>query len=194
MTSTVGARRRHGRRAREWYSAAPVTGEMQGRMDGFDQQAFRAVMGQFCTGVVVATGMDAEGPAGFAAQSFLSLSLEPPLVALSPARTSRSWPRLRDAGHFCINVLGADQRPICDGFARSGTDKFEGVAWAAGRTGAPVLEGVLAAIECELVAEHDAGDHTLAVGRVLALHQGEGEGDRGPLLFFRGGYGSFEGS
>lgn len=152
---------------------------------------FRAALGQFCSGVVVATGMLDGVPAGFAAQSFSSLSLQPPLVALFPGKQSSSWPKLRDSGSFCINVLSAEQQSVCERFAQSGADKFAGLEWHAGVTGSPILSGVLAYIDCELEAEHDAGDHTIAVGRVrdLAVVQSQSP----PLLFFRGGYGTFDG-
>ena len=106
---------------------------------------------------------------GFAAQSFVSLSMDPPLVALCPAKTSTSWPKIRDSGSFCINILASDQQAVCDAFARSGGNKFEGLNWSAGVTGSPILEGVLAYVDCSMEAEHDAGDHTIAVGRVQAL-------------------------
>ena len=95
-------------------------------MADFDDRAFRAALGQFCTGVVIATGtLDGE-PAGFAAQSFSSLSLDPPLVMLCPAKSSTSWPKLRDSGAFCINILGEDQRAVCDLFEQSGLVDLEG--------------------------------------------------------------------
>lgn len=150
---------------------------------------FRATLGQFCSGVVVATGLLDGVPAGFAAQSFSSLSLDPPLVALFPGKQSSSWPKLRDSGSFCINVLGAHQQAVCEMFAQSGADKFAGHDWHSGVTGSPILSGVLAYIDCELEVEHDAGDHTIAVGRVRDL--AVVEPDAQPLLFFRGGYGSF---
>lgn len=158
-------------------------------MAEIDSQLFRSTMGQFCTGVVVVSAcLDGE-PVGFAAQSFVSLSLEPPLVALCPAKTSTSWPKIRDSGSFCINILAASQQSVCDAFARSGGNKFEGLSWSAGVTGSPVLEGVLAYVDCALEAEHDAGDHTIAIGRVQKLAVVNGGT---PLLFFKGGYGSFE--
>ena len=150
---------------------------------------FRATLGQFCSGVVVATGMLEGIPAGFAAQSFSSLSLDPPLVALFPGKQSSSWPKLRDSGSFCINVLGAHHQAVCERFAQSGADKFAGLDWRTGVTGSPILTSVLAYIDCDLEAEHDAGDHTIAVGRVRDL--AVVEADAKPLLFFRGGYGTF---
>ena len=150
---------------------------------------FLATLGQFCSGVVVATGMLEGIPAGFAAQSFSSLSLDPPLVALFPGKQSSSWPKLRDSGSFCINVLGAHHQAVCERFAQSGADKFAGLDWRTGVTGSPILTSVLAYIDCDLEAEHDAGDHTIAVGRVRDL--AVVEADAQPLLFFRGGYGTF---
>ena len=158
-------------------------------MADFDDRAFRSAMGNFCTGVVVATGVIEGAPAGFAAQSFVSLSLDPPLVALCPGKQSSSWPKLRDSGSFCINILAADQKSVCDAMARSGGDKFAGIEWRAGATGSPVLAGVLGYVDCDMEAEHDAGDHTIAIGRVRDFQLNDSE--KGPLLFFRGGYGQF---
>jgi len=155
-----------------------------------EARVFRDTLGHFCSGVVIATGQLDGVPAGFAAQSFTSLSLDPPLVALCPGKSSSSWPKLREAGHFCINVLGADQQAICRQFAESGADKFAGIDWRPGISGAPILAGVLAYIDCRLEHEHDGGDHTLAIGRVLDLAVLTPEPR--PLLFFRGGYGTFE--
>ncbi|MCC5871374.1 MAG: flavin reductase family protein [Gammaproteobacteria bacterium] len=158
-------------------------------MSEFDGAVFRATMSQFCTGVVIATGAKDGEPAGFAAQSFVSLSMDPPLVALCPGKQSSSWPRIRDSGAFCINILGADQQDVCATFARSGIDKFAEVPWHAGVSGSPILTGVIAYVDCELQAEHDAGDHTIAIGRVRDLAIVDDQ--RGPLLFFRGRYGDF---
>lgn len=159
-------------------------------MTDVDARLFRDTMGSFATGVVIATGVVDGVPAGFAAQSFASLSLDPPLVALCPARSSTSWPRLRESGSFCINMLADDQRSVCDVMAQSGIDKFAELNWHAGVTGSPILEDVLAYVDCDLEAEHDAGDHTIAVGRVRDLRVVRG--DQVPLLFFRGRYGAFE--
>ncbi len=160
-------------------------------MGDFDRGLFRSTLSQFCTGVVVATGCLDGVPAGFAAQSFSSLSLDPPLVALFPAKSSTSWPRLRDSGSFCLNILSASQKSVCDVFARTGIDKFAELDWRPGVTGSPVLDGVLAYVDCDLEVEHDAGDHTIAVGRVREIRVIDET--RSPLLFFRGGYGVFEG-
>ncbi|WP_219420367.1 flavin reductase family protein [Pseudonocardia nigra] len=146
----------------------------------------REVLGHFVSGIVVVTAAGRSGPVGFTCQSFASLSLEPPLVTFAPARTSTTWPRIRDAGTFCINVLAADHQELSAGFARSGVDKFAGVPWRPGPSGAPVLDGVSAWIDCTLWNEYDGGDHTIAVGRVLDLGA---DPARLPLLYYRGRYG-----
>ncbi|MFF3491310.1 flavin reductase family protein [Streptomyces sp. NPDC002795] len=151
-----------------------------------DPAEFRRVMGEFASGVTVVTAAEPDaGPAGFACQSFASLSLDPPLVAFMVARTSTTWPRIARAGAFCVNVLGADQGELCRGFAVSGADKFAGVAYdEAPVSGAPRLEGAAAWIDCAIHAVHTGGDHLIVVGRVTAL--GAEDGGTGPLLFHRG--------
>ncbi|MFD2687196.1 flavin reductase family protein [Streptomyces phyllanthi] len=156
-----------------------------------DQAEFRRVLGTFATGVTVITappGDDTAGPAGFACQSFSSLSLDPPLVAFMVGRTSTTWPRIARAGVFCVNVLGADQAGLCRGFAVSGSDKFAGVAYdASPASGSPRLTGALAWIDCTIHAVHPGGDHLIVVGRVDALGAGDGhEAETAPLLFHRG--------
>ncbi|WP_199432056.1 flavin reductase family protein [Qaidamihabitans albus] len=146
----------------------------------------RDVLGHFASGVVVITAIDAAGPAGFTCQSFASLSLDPPLVSFSPARTSTTWPKIRKSGRFCVNVLAEGHEEVSNRFARSGIDKFAGVGWQRSRSGLPVLDDVCAWIECTLHDEFDGGDHTIAVGRVQGLATGS---ERPPLLFHRGGYG-----
>src|SRR3954452_11522294 len=146
----------------------------------------RSVLGNFVSGVTVVTTAGPAGPTGFTCQSFSSLSLNPPLVAFAPARTSRTWPRLREAGRFCVNVLAEEQSDLSAQFARSGTDKFAGVTWTRSPHGSPVLEGVVAWIDSELWAEYDGGDHTIVVAQVLDLGA---DASRTPLLFHRGSYG-----
>jgi 3-hydroxy-9,10-secoandrosta-1,3,5(10)-triene-9,17-dione monooxygenase reductase component len=161
---------------------------MAGSEVAFDGRAFRNTLGQFCTGVVVATGVLDGKPAGFAAQSFTSLSLDPPLIAVCPSKTSTSWPKLRASGSFCINVLSAKQKVVCDQFAKPG--QFADIGWRPGVTGSPVLDNVIAYIDCDIDEEHDAGDHIIAVGRVRDLQILDATAE--PLLFFRGTYGRFE--
>lgn len=148
---------------------------------------FRRVLGHFATGVTVVTAHDDDGPAGFACQSLVSLSLDPPLIAFMVARTSTTWPRIARAGAFCVNVLGAHQGELCRGFAVSGADKFAGVVHTASpATGSPLLDAVPAWIDCTIQAVHTGGDHLIVVGRVAALGA---EDDGAPLLFHRGRFG-----
>jgi 3-hydroxy-9,10-secoandrosta-1,3,5(10)-triene-9,17-dione monooxygenase reductase component len=151
-----------------------------------DPEVMRDVLGHFASGVTVVTALPDDGPIGFTCQSFSSLSLDPPLVAFAPARTSRTWSLLREIGRFCINVLAEGQDDLSQRFARRGADKFDAVSWLPSPHGAPVLEGVVAWIDAELWAEYDGGDHTIAVARVLDLGA---HPDRRPLLYHRGSYG-----
>ncbi|MEV0258345.1 flavin reductase family protein [Streptomyces sp. NPDC050732] len=161
-----------------------------------DRGEFRRVLGNFATGVTVITSPPAEdaggidGPAGFACQSFASLSLDPPLVSFMVARTSTTWPRIARAGVFCVNILGADQGELCRAFAVSGADKFAGVEYdAAPVSGSPRLAGAPAWVDCTIQAVHTGGDHLIVVGRVDAL--GATGDDADPLLFHRGTFGRF---
>jgi 3-hydroxy-9,10-secoandrosta-1,3,5(10)-triene-9,17-dione monooxygenase reductase component len=154
-----------------------------------DPRTMRDVLGHFASGVTVVTAQGEHGPIGFTCQSFSSLSLDPPLVAIAPARASRTWPRLRELGRFCVNVLAEDQTALSARFARSSADKFAGVSWRPSPQGQPVLDDVVAWIDCELWAEYDGGDHTLVAARVLDLGADLG---RRPLLFHRGAYGLLE--
>ncbi|MFD6919396.1 flavin reductase family protein [Streptomyces sp. NPDC059944] len=157
-----------------------------------DPAEFRRVLGHFATGVTVVTapaadGGDPAGPAGFACQSFASLSLDPPLICFMVGRTSATWPRIARAGVFCVNVLGAHQGELCRGFAVSGADKFAGITYdAAPASGSPRLAGAAAWIDCTVHAVHTGGDHLIVVGRVDALGTG-GDGDGVPPLLFHKG-------
>ena len=154
-----------------------------------DARLYREVLGHFPTGVVVVTAIGTDGaPVGMAVGSFSSVSIDPPLVVFYPDKRSSSWPRIRAAGSFCVNVLGAEQETVCRAFAASGTDKFRDVIWRAAASGAPVLDRVLAWIDCDLEVVHDGGDHDLVLGRVRGLGV---ENRTLPLVFFRGGYGRF---
>ncbi|MDQ0866931.1 flavin reductase family protein [Arthrobacter globiformis] len=145
----------------------------------------RNVLGHFATGLTVITAVTENGPAGFTCQSFASLSLEPALVTFSPARTSSTWPLLRRAGRFTVNILPADHQHLAAQFARSGADKFAGVDHSPSPLGNPVLDGALAWVDCELHQEYDGGDHTIVVAAVHAL---SARSDVDPLLFFKGDY------
>jgi flavin reductase (DIM6/NTAB) family NADH-FMN oxidoreductase RutF len=152
---------------------------------------YRQVLGHFPTGVTVITAMGSDGPVGLAVGSFCSVSLDPPLVAFFPDKRSSSWPQIQQAGRFCVNILAEEQEDICRVFASKGTDKFAGLGWKPTVNGSPRLDEVLAWIDCEIDAVHDAGDHEIVVGRVVALDVARTDGP-GPLVFYRGGYGRFE--
>ncbi|HEY6494171.1 MAG TPA: flavin reductase family protein [Trebonia sp.] len=155
-----------------------------------DAREFRGVLGHFPTGVVVITACGPDGePAGMTIGSFTSVSLDPPLVAFLPAKTSATWPRIRAAGSFCANILGAGQEGLVKRFATSGADKFAGIDWAPGPSGHPVLPGVPAWIDCTVERVDDAGDHWIVLGLVRALEADASH--PGPLVFCRGALGRF---
>ena len=154
----------------------------------FDTAKFRQVLGHFTTGVTVVTATSPSGPVGLAVGSFASVSLDPPLVAFFPDRGSSSWPHIEAAGSFCVNILAEDQEVVCRRFATKGDDKFVGLGWRPAASGAPLLDGVLAWIDCDIDSVTDAGDHFCVMGRVRDLAVAH---DGAPLLFFRGGYGRF---
>jgi len=157
-----------------------------------DQAWFRKVLGHFPTGVVIVTAMSGDAPTGLAIGSFLSVSLEPRLVAVLPAKTSTSWPRIAAADSFCVNVLHVEQQDLCRRFAVSGGDKFAGVRWRPAPSGAPILDGALAWIDCDHERSVDAGDHLMVLGRVRSLEVDAGQVPA-PLIFFQGRYGTFAG-
>lgn len=149
-------------------------------------RAFRDALGRFATGVTVVTCATPEGPMAIVANSFASVSLDPPLVLWSPARAGRRFPAFAAAQHFAIHVLSADQRALCDHCARNGQD-FDGSGWAPSAEGTPLLPDCLARFECAMHAQHEGGDHLIIVGRVLRVSQRDGA----PLLFASGQYGQF---
>jgi flavin reductase (DIM6/NTAB) family NADH-FMN oxidoreductase RutF len=153
-----------------------------GPVPPFDPGRFKEAMGRFATGVTIVSGIEDGLPVGFTCQSFVSLSIDPPYVAVAPARTSTSWPRIARSGSFCVNVLSEDQEELCMGFAVSGGPKFDGVDWRpAPGTGSPIIDGSLAWVDCDVALVHDAGDHELILGHVRDIGVGEGA----PLLFYR---------
>jgi 3-hydroxy-9,10-secoandrosta-1,3,5(10)-triene-9,17-dione monooxygenase reductase component len=151
-----------------------------------DAGEFRGVLGQFATGVTIITAVDDDEPVGVAANSFTSVSLDPPLVLFCVARSSTTWPRIEKARKFAVNILGEHQEELSGLFAKKGADRFGNTDWHIGVGGSPVLHDTLAYLDCEFWAEYDGGDHIIVVGRVLDLGV---QRDAGPLLFFRGQYG-----
>ena len=156
-----------------------------------DPFRFRTVLGNHPTGVSVVTAIDADGePAGMVVGTFVSVSLYPPLVGFLPDRASTSFPRIRTASSFCVNVLAQGQQDLCRVFAARGGDKFAGVPWSPAPSGAPRLAGVAAWIDCTFHSVSEAGDHHLVIGHVQEL---DSPGDRAPLVFLRGRLGLVSG-
>ncbi len=154
----------------------------------FDDAKFRQVLGHFPTGVTVITAMHDGAPVGLAVGSFASLSLDPPLIMFGAGSWSSSWPKIREAGVFCVNILGADQEDVSRVFASKGADKFAEIGWKRSGNGCPQITGSMAFIDCTVHEVIPEGDHDLVIGRVTdleVLHEG------GPLIFYRGGYGRF---
>lgn len=149
---------------------------------------FRQVLGQYPTGVSVISSTDGDRPVGMTVGTFTSVSLEPPLVAFLPQKTSTTWPLIERSGRFCVNVLTWEQEHLCRQMARPSDQKFVDVAWRPSALGSPVIDGVVAWIDCEIESVVDAGDHLIVVGAVRDL---DIEKDALPLVFFRGGYGRF---
>jgi len=148
--------------------------------------ALRRALSHYPTGVCVITAASPVGPpTAMAVGSFTSVSLDPPLVGFFPDKSSTSWPKVQAAGHFCVNILSAEQEALCRRFAVKGGDKFEGLTVRSARSGTPILDGVVGWIDCELHAVQEAGDHYLALGRVLEFRI---ESLAPPLLFCQGGY------
>ena len=152
---------------------------------------FRDVLGRFATGITVVTAISRGEPVGMTCQSFMSVSLDPPLVLFSPAKTSRAWPAIQRSGRFCVNFLAADQEPVSTTMASRGVDKFTGIGWSATReTGSPLLDGALGYVDCTIHAVHETGDHYVVIGRVQDLDTTR---DEEPLLFYRGAYRTTDG-
>lgn len=153
-----------------------------------DSATYRQVLGHFPTGVTVITAVDDGVPVGMAVGSFSSVSLDPPLVAFFAGNSSTSWPKIQKSGAFCVNILAEDQEGVSRRFSSKEEDKFAGLGWGHAGSGAPLLHGVLAWIDCDIESVIEAGDHVCVMGRVRELEVAH---DGAPLIFFRGGYGRF---
>ena len=161
-------------------------GTLQSFDPGADAGNFRGALGAFVTGVTIVTANSSDGPVGIVANSFASVSLDPPLVLWSPAKASQRFKYFSDVAHYAIHVLAADQRDVCAAVLRS-VSAIDSVAAARNQNGVPIIDGALATFECALETCHDAGDHVIVVGRVTKAHHRDGE----PLVFHKGKYGSF---
>lgn len=166
--------------------AAPIERVEPADIAEFDARRYRDVMGAFPSGVTIITTHGPDAPVGFTCQSFYSVSIDPPLVSFSIARTSKSLAAVREHGSVVINFLGANQRHLSAQFARSGTDKWQGVEWSpAESNGAPVLDGVSGWVAGEIEREIEAGDHLIFLVRVGGIQESP---DVAPLVFHRGAY------
>ena len=158
----------------------PTAHAIQPAEPGLDERSLRAAFGRFATGVAfVTTEVDAT-PLGLIVSSFAAVSLQPPLVSFCPSRDSITWQRMRHAGRFAVHVLGARHGDFARRVAPPGADRF---------AEPDVLRDALASIECDLVAEHAAGDHWIVVGSVRGLRLSS---DAQPLVYFAGGFGAFQ--
>ena len=161
---------------------------------GVDPGTFRRALGHFLTGVTIVTTIGADGePIGMTANSFTSVSLEPPLVLLCVARSASSHSAMEQARRYAVHILHRDQHEISRAFARSaagGAQKFAGIAWHPGTDGLPLLDECLARIECTITDRIALGDH---VGYIARVDAAAAEGEGAPLAFFRGDYASLAG-
>jgi 3-hydroxy-9,10-secoandrosta-1,3,5(10)-triene-9,17-dione monooxygenase reductase component len=154
---------------------------------GISAANLRRAMGCFATGVTVVTTRQKDGsPCGLTASAVTSVSLDPPLILVCVDKKAESYPHFAPAGVFAVNVLDEDQQAISSRFATSGGDKFTGLAYRWGETGAPILDQRLAYLECRIVHAYEGGDHVVYVGEVERAEAGAGR----PLLYYRGSYGA----
>jgi len=153
-----------------------------------DRLAFRDSLGCFVTGVTIITSVDAEGEhVGLTANSFNSVSLDPPMVLFSLDRGAQSLPVFETSGRFAVSILSDAHEALSNRFAQRNADKWEGVAHHAGTNGCRLFDGATASFECTTYAQYDGGDHVIFVGTVVAMNV---DPDAKPLVFFRGAYNS----
>jgi len=148
---------------------------------------FREALGHYASGITVITSNIEGEPIGFTCQSFHSVSMNPPLVSFNVMSVSGSYPKIRQAGRFAVNILSDEQVGISNQFAQRGADKWRGVEWKESPLGNPLIAGSLHWLDCEIHAEHAAGDHLIVIGEVKALDLQEATSTK-PLLYFKGQY------
>ena len=154
-----------------------------------DPDAFRALMGRFATGVTVVTATDAEGnDRGMTVSAFASVSLQPPLVVVCIDETASMHETLVSGEYFGVNILSSTQEAIARRFAATGAQQFEGIGYRNGENGVPILNDVLAFVECRRISSTRGGDHTIIIGETLAGSLI----DARPLLYYRGGFAQLE--
>jgi len=154
-----------------------------------DADGFKQVLSHWVTGVTIVTTRDGDRIHGMTVSAFTEVSLEPPLVLVCADKRSNTHPVIAAGKVFAVNVLASDQAELSNRFAskKEESSRFDGLAYTTGETGAPLLEGVVANLDCRLVAAHDHGDHVVYVGEVVGLRYH----DREPLLYHSGSYGVF---
>lgn len=150
------------------------------------EMTFRQALGAFTTGITVVTTRSSEGEdVGLTANSFNSVSLDPPMILWSLGKSAKSLPVFRHADHFAVHILSEDQQALSDQFAKSATDKFQGVSLERGVEGIPLLRDCVARFICRTAYQYEGGDHIIFVGEVIEFLSWE----KSPLLFHRGKYG-----
>jgi len=154
-------------------------------MRDLEPARFRQLLGHFVTGVTIVTTVDESGsPVGMTANTLTSVSLDPPLISVCVDRAAEMHRSLEQSRKFAVNILSSSQEALSRRFAEQGTRRFEGVGFQRTESGAVILDGILAHLECERVESFPAGDHTVFLGRVVSGGTWEGE----PLVYYRGGY------
>jgi flavin reductase (DIM6/NTAB) family NADH-FMN oxidoreductase RutF len=164
-----------------------LTAPLAAGESSFDQRRFRDALAQFTTGVTIVTAIAPDGsPRGFTANSFTSVSLNPPLVLACIDRGAHSYDAFTQGSGFAVNILSQDQRELSQRFASKSAEKFAGVAWSKGATGLPIIDGALAWLECRHWRRVTAGDHVVLIGEVVNLGVNSGQ----PLAYFGSSYGA----
>jgi len=152
-----------------------------------DPRLFRDTLGHFASGITIISGTDAEGPIGFTCQAFYGVSIEPPLVSFSVMENSTTYPRIRETGTFAVNVLAHHQDRVSNQFSKKGTDKWAGIEWQPTAAGNPAISDTAMWLDCDIWAEHTAGDHLVVIGLVKEMSSAEWHRHE-PLMFFKGEY------
>ncbi|MGH0032067.1 MAG: flavin reductase family protein [Myxococcota bacterium] len=152
-------------------------------------EEFKGALGRWATGVTIVTTRAGDRVHGMTVSAFTEVSLDPPLVLFCADKASNTLPLIEAAGVFAVNVLARDQEALSNRFASKKDEwkRFEGLDCEEGPTGAPLLPGTVASLDCRVVMSHDHGDHVVYVGEVAEIRTS----DRPPLLYFGGGYGAF---
>ena len=156
---------------------------------GIGSDAFRKVMGAYPTGVTLVASVSEGKPVAMVIGSFVSVSLNPPLVGFLPGKSSNTWPLMEASGSFCVNVFSDQQEDLANSFYLKNSDPWSRIQYRSALSGSPILDGCLAYIDCEIAQIVDAGDHWFVLGEVK---DADCENQGSPLIFLGGSYGRFE--